>query len=325
VHPGSLLASLLLAAAPSVQEQVEVSRVLLDARVVGRGGDPVLDLTPDDFVVRVDGIPARVEAADWVGDGNSDAGASGSASSAPQLLVLFFQRQMEESRAVGLLRIAPILARMVEELDPQTWVAVATFDSHLELYTDFTRDHAQVADMLRRHVMFLDHPGMPEKGQGPSLVGRLDFRAMKKAYNIETALKLLATALEPMDGAKSLAYFCTGMGRLTSLGILQHRDFAPAVQSLVRGRTAVFSLDLVQADLHSLEEPLRFLARTTGGFYDKTYVIPTGNVHRLASALTGHYVLAIESPVRSRGEHRITVELGHGLHGTVHARDSFVD
>jgi len=36
-------------------------------------------------------------------------------------------------------------------------------------------------------------------------------------------------------------------------------------------------------------------------------------------------VLAIESPVRSRGEHHVTVELGHGLHGTVHARDSFTD
>ena len=324
MHPGSLLATLLLAAAPAVQEQVEVSRVLLDARVVGRGGDPMLDLRPDDFVVRVDGIPARVEAVDWVGDG-SEGGGTGAVSSAPQLLVLFFQRQVEESRAVGLLRIAPILARMVEQLDPDTWVAVATFDSHLELYTDFTRDHARVADMVRRQVMFLDHPGMPKQGPGPSLVGKLDFRAMKKAYNIETALKLLATALEPLQGAKSLAYFCTGMGRLTSLGVLQHRDFAPAVQSLIRGRTAVFSLDLVQADLHSLEEPLRFLARTTGGFYDKTYVIPTGNVHRLASALTGHYVLAIESPVRSRGEHHVTVELAHGLHGTVHARDRFTD
>ena len=321
MHPGSLLAVLLLAATPSVQEQVVVSRVLLDARVVGRGGDPVLGLTPEDFVVRVDGIPARVEAADWVGSGS----AAVPATTGPPLVVLFFQRQVEESRAVGLLRIAPMVARMVESLDPNAWIAVATFDSHLELYTDFTRDHAAVADMVRRRVMFLDHPGMPPRGEGPSLVSGLDSRAMKKAYNVETALKLLASALEPMPGAKSLAYFCTGMGRLTSLGILQHRDFAPAVQALVRGRTAVFSLDLVQADLHSLEEPLRFLARTTGGFYDKTYVIPTGNVHRLESALEGHYVLAIESPVARRCEHRVTVELARGLHGTVHARDTFLD
>jgi len=321
VHPGCLLAALLLASAPSLQEQVEVSRVLLDARVVGRGGDPVLGLKPESFVVRVDGIPARVEAADWVGSGSAQAPAT----TGPHLVVLFFQRHVESSRTEGLLRIAPMVARMVETLDPEAWIAVATFDSHLELYTDFTRDHAAVAEMVRRRVMFVDHPGMPAEGEGPSLVSRLDFRAMKKAYNVETALKLLATALEPMPGAKSLAYFCTGMGRLTSLGILSHRDFAPAIASLVRGRTAVFSLDLVQADLHSLEEPLRVLARATGGFYDKTYVLPIGDVHRLESALEGHYVLAIESPVPRGGEHRVSVELARGLHGTVHARDSFVD
>ena len=50
-----------------------------------------------------------------------------------------------------------------------------------------------------------------------------------------------------------------------------------------------------------------------------------GNVHRLESALEGHYVLAIESPVPRRGEHRVTVELARGLHGTVHARDTFLD
>ena len=54
-------------------------------------------------------------------------------------------------------------------------------------------------------------------------------------------------------------------------------------------------------------------------------MIPTGNVHRLESALEGHYVLAIESPVARRGEHRVTVELARGLHGTVHARDTFLD
>ena len=59
----SLLAGLLLAAEPSlspaVEEEVEVQRVLMDARVVGRGGEPVLGLSPDDFVVRVDGVRAR--------------------------------------------------------------------------------------------------------------------------------------------------------------------------------------------------------------------------------------------------------------------------
>ena len=317
-----LTAGLLLAAQPSLREDVEVHRVLIDARVVGRGGEPVLGLSAQDFVVRVDGLPARVDAVDWVGSGGSAAAAS---SQEPRLVLLFFQRHVEASRTEGLLRIAPMVARLVEKLDPQDWVAVATFDSHLELYTDFTRDHATVAEIVRRHVMMIDHPGMPARGEGPSLVSRLDARAMRKAYNVETALNLLAVALEPMRGAKSLAYFCTGMGRLTSSGILAHRDFAPAIQSLVRGRTAVFSLDLVQADLHTLEEPLRLLARSTGGFYDKTYVLPLGDVHRLASALDGHYVLAVESPVPPGGSHRVKVELARGVHGTVHARDMFVD
>lgn len=329
VQPASWLAGALAglviassaAEPPSLKEQVEVSRVLLDVRVLGRGGEPVPGLTPDDFRVRVDGLPTRVEAADWVGHG----GPGTAVSREPRLLVLFFQRHVESSRTLGLMRLAPMVARLVEGLAPEDWVAVATFDSHLELYTDFTRDHARVADIVRRHVMLVEHPGIPARGAGPSLVARLEPRAMRKAYSVETALRLLAVALEPMEGAKSVAYFCTGMGRLTENGVLSHRDFAPALQALLRGRTAVFSMDLVQADLHSLEEPLRLLAESTGGFYDKTYVLPAGDVHRLASALDGHYVLAVESPVPRRGGHRVDVRLAHGLHGTVHARDFFLD
>jgi hypothetical protein len=304
---------------PALRESVEVSRVLLDARVVGRGGVPVDGLTASDFVVRIDGRPARVEAADRVGPEPGQEARDG------RLLVLFFQRHVEQTRTEGLLRIAPVVARMVDALDPEVWVAVAAFDSRLSLLTDFTRDHSRVAEVVRRDVVMGERPRWPLSEGGPSLAAALDSRDLRRAWSVETSLRLLAEALQPMPGAKSLAYFCTGLGRLTEGGIQVHRDFGPAMAALLRGRTAVFSLDLVQADLHSLQEPLRELSRATGGFYEKTYVLPSGDVRRLASAIEAHYVLTVESPVPRGGEHRVEVALARGVPGTVHARDRFAD
>src|SRR3954462_1244373 len=47
-------------------DRVDVERVLLDVRVTDGRGQPLEDLAKADFVVRIDGKPARVESATWV-------------------------------------------------------------------------------------------------------------------------------------------------------------------------------------------------------------------------------------------------------------------
>ena len=49
---------------PGFRSSVEVTS--LDVGVVDRDGKPITDLTPQDFVVRVDGAPRRVVSAEWV-------------------------------------------------------------------------------------------------------------------------------------------------------------------------------------------------------------------------------------------------------------------
>src|SRR5262245_12685322 len=71
--------------APAYREHVDVTRVLVDARVVDRGWRPIRDLGPSDFVVRIDGRAARIESAEWVaGVRDEGQGLSESPASAPQ-------------------------------------------------------------------------------------------------------------------------------------------------------------------------------------------------------------------------------------------------
>src|SRR5438552_488319 len=54
-------------AAPQVlQEKIVVERILVDARVTGYTGEPILGLTTADFRVRIDGKPATVESIEWI-------------------------------------------------------------------------------------------------------------------------------------------------------------------------------------------------------------------------------------------------------------------
>ncbi len=52
---------------PAVTERVDVSRVLIDVRVLGDEGGPVEGLGPGDFEVRIGGEPVDVESALWLG------------------------------------------------------------------------------------------------------------------------------------------------------------------------------------------------------------------------------------------------------------------
>src|SRR4029450_13088902 len=95
-------------------ERVDVTRLIVDARVVDDRGNAVLGLTADDFHVKIAGKPVRVEPALWVG---SHAGEDAEplaavplerdTSPAPvgRLIVFVFQKDLEPSRIIGLMRV----------------------------------------------------------------------------------------------------------------------------------------------------------------------------------------------------------------------------
>jgi VWFA-related protein len=322
------------AAEPRFQDRVDVLRITVDARVLGDRGEPRLGLTARDFRLKVDGRVVPVESAHWV-DGSApyaegltpaEAAAVGGAPAAPgRLLVFFFQKALERSRTPGLLRMIQEAHALVDTLDGGDRVAVVSFDSHLKLWTDFTGDREALHAIVERGVLFGERPAAAGDGSFPSLADAFDDRAARDAGSPEKGLLVLGEALRALPGAKSLVFFGYGMGRLEGeAGVHMTAAYELASASLLAARTTVFSLDVTNADAHSLEVGLERVAEDTGGFYAKTHEFLPSVMRRLRQALAGHYVLAFERPDLRHGTHRIQLDLADQP-GDVLAQREYVD
>jgi hypothetical protein len=133
---------------------------------------------------------------------------------------------------------------------------------------------------------------------------------------------VLAEALQDVPGSKSLVFFGWGLGRFSSTGVHMERDYGPARRALIESRTSVFTLDVTNADYHSLEVGLEQVAEDTGGFYAKTHLFSTQALRRLEGALAGHYVLVLEAPRLAPGPHALRVRLV-GRDGSVLTRPTW--
>ena len=322
---------------PRHTESVSVSRVLIDARVVDPRGEPIRNLNADHFKVRIDGKPARVESAVWVGDGGKSAaallpavrakqgfaGLSDADVSPARLIVLLFQKDLEESRIVGLMRMLIGMRTFLDSLGPDDRVAVLSFDSRLRIWLDFASDMDKVRDTLRNGILF-KQPPMVEPVPPPALMSTLDGVGASRAFSMEAALAVLGRALEPLPGSKSVVLVGHGFGRLASGFLLLEADYAEARRALQAARASVFCLDVTDADSHTLDAGLITTAEDTGGFFVRTHQFPAQAVSRLVGALSGHYVLFVEvTTPAGRRIHDIAVEL-NGVHdGRVLAKRSY--
>lgn len=303
---------------PRFSDRVEVARIIIDARVLDDYGNPVPGLTADDFRVRIDGKAARVETATWVGGSESGAGAAPvepaatSERDAPlhsgRLVVLLFQKDLEPSRILGLMRMLLKSRNFLETLTPNDRVAILSFDSHLKIWTDFTNDRETLDRMLAHGVLF-ERPPAVQAGSRPSLLERLDPRRGRRTYTIERALELIGEALEPLPGSKSVVLVGYGFGRFSRGGVTMEDGYGLARRALIASRTSVFSLDVTDADHHSLEAGLQLVSEQTGGFYERTHLFPDSALRRLSGALAGYYVLFVERPQMRRTQHEVSVEL----------------
>lgn len=316
---------------PTVTERVDVARVLVDVRVVDGRGRPLLGLGPEDFRVEIDGEPRRVESAQWVEGGAVDELGepwsppdTGTAPTpAPgRLIVFLFQKDLEPSRIVGLMRMLIEARSFLDGFAASDRVAVTSFDSHLRVWIDLTGDLDRVRRIFERGIL-LERPGPVSESAGPSLVARLDPRRARRASSMEEALLEIARALEPLPGAKSLVIVGHGFGRFGGSFLTFEREYSAARRAFQAGRVSVFALDTTNADQHTLEAGLMQVAEDTGGFFARTHVFTEQALDRLAGALAGHYVLFVEVPRRVEGYHRLEVKL-NGRKGTVLGKSGFV-
>ena len=312
-------------------EQVEVERVLVDVRVLDGKGRAVAGLTADDFVVKIGGKPIAIESAMWVGGKPADRSATSLAEAdvpaddrAPGRLIIFlFQKDFEPSRIVGLMRMLIESQSFLEELTPRDRVAVLSFESQLKIWLDFTSDREAVRAVMQRKILFEDPPQMLEPSSSTSLVGRLDPATASKTYTIEKALHRIADALRGLPGSKSIVFVGHGFGRLGWTGVTMEHGYEEARDALLAARTSVFSLDVTNADYHSLEAGLQLVSRETGGFFARTHLFTQQAMNRLSGVLAGYYVLFLEQPNVAPGTHDIDVRLVRH-EGTVLARESYV-
>jgi VWFA-related protein len=316
------------------REEARVERVVVDAHVTDRRGEPIPGLTAEDFLVKVDGRRVPLESVEWVPADTPELAPSAAASPenglppAPpgRLIVFFFQTDYNPSRIVGLLRMSLQARRFLDGLLPTDRVAVVSYDSHLKLRQDFTSDRRKLEAALFASIRTAE-PARDYDAYSPSLARNFDFAGAMKAATPERGLFLVASALAPIPGGKSMLYFGWGLGTVGGLSgpnATEWRDYGRALRTLAAARVNIFTLDVTEADYHSLETSLRNVSDLTGGTYQKTHIFPRAALDRVRRAIAGRYVLVFVKPPGKLGEHSIDVSLTRRK-GEVNARHYYDD
>ena len=317
-----------------VRGAVRVERVLVDAYVTTGTGEPIPDLTAADFRVRVSGRPVELESVEWIPAGSPEVvplapGESAGTEEGPatlawppgRVIVVFVQEDFGRQRQKGLMKMGQHLDRFLSTLVPTDRVAVVSYDSHLKLRRDFTADPKEIRAAFFESFRFDEPPPLPP-GPFPSLARYLDFAAAKKAASVDKGLALVASALSKIPGGKAMLFF--GWGLQVDGTPREGREAGEAIGALYEARVNVFTLDISDADYHTLEVRLMQVADLTGGRYEKTHLFTGGALSRVVRSLGGRYVLVFVKPEGPRGFHPLSVRLA-GRKGEVVARAYYQD
>jgi VWFA-related protein len=342
-YPPLWMTALLLVATnvfAQVSEHITVERIIVDTRVTDDHGNPITGLTAADFRVRIDGKPASVESSEWIPESsaarelaNIDAAIADVNTTLDQpaphgrLLIFFYQTDFarNSARVAGQMQTVVNADDWLDWLDPEDRVAVFSFDSHLKFRLDFTNNKDHIKDAMQQ-AMLTDNPPWPRIVPMPALANRLNAEELRKAGTPEAALIIVANALRPIPGPKSIILFGWGLGRLTPSGVTMESKYVAARQALASARASVFSIDFTQADSHSLEAGLGKVADDTGGFYAKTFHFPKIAVDRLQKTLAGHYELEVrKNDTKLHGTHTIEVDVPSQRRANVLARSIYID
>jgi VWFA-related protein len=302
--------------------------------VVDAYGQPVTGLKPEDFRVLVAGREVPVMSVDWVssapgpetrpeaGTTPQDGSSPATRPAAPGKLVVFFvQANMDPSRFKGQIKLREHTRKLLGTLGTEDRIAVLSFDSHLKLRQDFTRDREAVHRAIDQGMRFGGKPLPRPAGEDPeSLAAHLDFQRAQAVASPEAALAVTAQALGPLSGEKVVIFLGYGLGKMVADSVQLRNEYDDALQALGEAHASVFVLDVTQADFHTLESGLVQIAAQTGGTYAKTHIFPNLATETLANAISGYYVLTFDRDTLPRGGGTLRIKLRDGKKGTVLAR-----
>lgn len=309
-------------------ETLEVSLVSATVRALGPDGHPLHGLRAEDFRVRVAGRAVSVRSADeWLPDepsaGDGPPAVTGPegprapptdapSPPTPPLVVVFVQADFHAVRTWGHLVALNLIETFLAGLPREVPVAVVSMDSHAKLWLDFTHDRDAAREAIWRAVRFGGEPPPFRRRdrRGPlSLAAGFDFDAARRATGPDRALELLARALAPLPGEKSVVFLGWGVGRQAASARRHGGSYATALAWLRHASASVFVLDVTQADWHSLEAGLRRIADDSGGTFAYVRDVAHQDLARLAAVASSYYVLHFDAADLPAAGGRVEVEL----------------
>ena len=323
-------------------DEISVSLSTVVVRAVDTWGRPILGLEPKDFRVRAGKQEIPVVAVDWIATGEEIPAPPPAIPAAPveavepagtevtvpapprgRLIVVFVQADLNPTRISGQLRLRPFTRELLDSLSPEDRVAVVSFDSHLKLRQDFSRDRAATHAAIDEGMIFNREGEVPEDGE-VSLARGFDFAAARAAASTERGLELTAQALAPLPGEKMMIFLGWGLGRFGGDGVHMSPAYYKAVRALGAAHAPVFVLDVTSADSHSLAAGLEGVAAATGGMYLPTFRLPNLATDVLAKVISGYYILTLDpGQLQDVAGRRVTIEL-RGKRGDILARPAVV-
>jgi len=319
------------------QGQANVNEVLLDVLVTDKKGNVIVGLNKGDFVVKENGRPVDLTGVTFYSnrrylaeakDLSAKTGLDIDQVPENRYFILFFDDQKLSSVNSPVLLSQQVQAGIQakqwvnENLLPNDFVAVASYDFKLKIQQDFTHDTRALTAAIDAAVQ-----GKDTEGNWPSRIAAAQAQALSPSLlaglprgndlrdetpRIYDGIRLLADAAGHITGRKNLVLFTHGFGTINNFGqyIPDVRFYPPMMHALNQNNVAVYALDLVPAGInHPLANAMNQLALETGGEYYFNFTNFTTPLKQVAKENNGYYLLsysATHGPDQS-GFQKVTV------------------
>lgn len=314
------------------EDEITVSLSTMVVRVVDTWGRPILGLKPEDFRVRLGKKDVPVVGLDWVTAENPELpappepertgeiveGAPVPVPAPNRLFVFFVQTDLEKTRISGQLRLRRHTRELLDTLHPSDRVAVVSYDSRFKLWQDFTADREAVHAAIDLAMLWSTEREVAP-GDPVSLAAHLDPAEARKAASTERAWQLVARALKPLPGEKTVIYLGWSFDRFDRDGSPGYKS---TLQALRDAKASVFVLDVTSADYHDLEIGLQSMAEDTGGMYLSTFRLPQLATQTLAQTISGYYVLSLDRSGFAGEDGQLDIGLRNNRQGIVLTRSA---
>jgi VWFA-related protein len=262
------------AAEISSSDPKDSPQALLDVIVTGPDGKPVLGLEADDFVLKVAGKPVPVHDVTFASVRRLVKNTGLNIDEIPEerYFILLFEKdflvatnktRLWEQRK----RVIEVAKKWLRLLEPNDWVAVATYDQSLDLLQDFTRDpDALISALDRSLVAKAGEPGPGPSPNSPTLSALPKGKELvARTSSIFEALEEIGKATRGIRARKHLLLITDGISegsggsRQVSMGL----PYIDALRELNAASVAIYPVDIWERG--SAQRALLEFAEDTGG------------------------------------------------------------